>query len=58
MHSIEDYNKFVSAPMKGIDKSEIMHLSGYDDKDSFNKFVEDKMNDNEFVKATFEKLFN
>ena len=28
------------------------------DKDSFNKFVEDKMNDNEFVKATFEKLFN
>ena len=28
------------------------------DKDSFNKFVEDKMNDNEFVKETFEKLFN
>ena len=24
------------------------------DKDSFNKFVEDKMNDNEFVKATFD----
>lgn len=39
MHSIDDYNKFVSSPMKGIDKSEIMHLSGYDDKDSFNKYI-------------------
>lgn len=28
------------------------------DKDNFNKFVENKMNNNEFVKETFEKLFN
>lgn len=28
------------------------------DKDSFNKFVENKMNDNAFVKETFGKLFN
>ena len=28
------------------------------DKDSFNRLVENKMNDNEFVKETFEKLFN
>ena len=27
------------------------------DKDSFNKFVENKMNDNAFVKETFEKMF-
>ena len=28
------------------------------DKDSFNRLVENKMNDNEFVKETFGKLFN
>ena len=28
------------------------------DKDSFNRLVENKMNDNEFVNKTFEKLFN
>ena len=28
------------------------------DKDSFNRLVENKMNDNEFVKETFEKMFD